>query len=364
MSTVIPVGDPKAIRKYSALLAAETLKHAYFKKRFTGKGQNNIIEEKMDLVSDAGDTIQFDLSVQLRQKPVIGDKKLKGKEEDLRFYTDEVKIDQARIAISLGGRMTNKRTLHNLREVARARGGEYWAAYMDQMTFMYLSGARGVNEDFYEDTNYTGFAGNSFDAPDAGHIMYGGAATSKASLVAGDTFDRDLVEKASVKANMMRAKNPDSANMVPVTVNGGKHYVVVMSDYQAHNLRTDSGTTNWLEIQKAAAAAEGRKSPIFNGGLGMINDVVLHKHQNAIRFDDYGAGSNVEAARSLFMGRQAGVCAYGTPKGMRFRWIEEKTDFDNAVDISAGVIFGMKKSRFNGKDFGVMALDTAAKDPT
>ena len=66
------------------------------------------------------------------------------------------------------------------------------------------------------------------------------------------------------------------------------------------------------DIADASLAAEGRKNPIFMGGLGMINNTVLHKHRNVIRFSDYGSGSNVLAARALFMGRQAAVVAYGT----------------------------------------------------
>jgi N4-gp56 family major capsid protein len=73
-----------------------------------------------------------------------------------------------------------------------------------------------------------------------------------------------------------------------------------MHTYQADAMRQDAGTGGWLDIQKAAAAAEGNKNPIFQGTLGMYNDVVLHKHRNVIRFNDYGAGGNVNAARALF----------------------------------------------------------------
>ena len=38
-------------------------------------------------------------------------------------------------------------------------------------------------------------------------------------------------------------------------------------------------------------------------------------------------------------------------------------DYDNEPTVIAGTILGVKKSRFNGKDFGILSLDTAAKDP-
>jgi len=258
--------------------------------------------------------------------------------------------------------MSRKRTVHNIRSIARDRLSDYWSQYIDQMNFVYLSGARGINQDYIEDVTWAGFAGNPIDQPDASHILYGGVATSKATVAVTDTMSRAVVERANVKATMMRALDPSTANMMPVMINGEAHYVTVMSPFQEHDLRiSDAG--GWLEIQKAAAAAEGRNNPIFKGGLGMINNVVLHSHESAIRFADYGTGNNIAAARALFMGRQAGVVAYGSAGGLRFTWTEEMKDHQNEPSVAAGVIMGVKKTRFNGKDFGVLSIDTAAKDP-
>jgi N4-gp56 family major capsid protein len=360
--TVVPFGDPKAVKRWSGQLSVDQIKKSYFDKKFIGTGPNNIIEKKTDLEKAAGDTISFDLSVQLRGEATEGDDRLEGKEENLKFYTDQVTIDQTRKAASAGGQMTRKRTVHNMRSIARDRLSDYWARFNDEIMFMYLSGARGINEDFLFPVDYAGRASNAFDAPDADHLMYGGSATSKASLVAGDKMTTTLIERAEVKASMLQASNPDAANMVPVTIEGEEHYVLLMNPFQAHDLRTDAGS-GWLDIQKAAAAAEGRNNPIFKGGLGMVKNVVLHQHRNGIRFNDYGAGADVEAARALFMGRQAGVCAYGSSEGMRYSWKEELKDYENEPSVASGTITGFKKSRFNNKDFGVITLDTAAADP-
>lgn len=360
--TVIPFGDPKAQKKWSSALAVDQIKKSYFEKKFIGDSENSVIQKKTELETDAGDTISFDLSVQLRGEATEGDARLEGKEESLKFYTDQVIIDQTRKAVSAGGRMTRKRSAHDLRKVAKDRASDYWARYMDEMMFIYLSGARGVNRDFLFPLDWAGRAGNSLQAPDAGHILYGGDATSKATLEAGDTMTRAVIERAKVQATMLQAQDPDAANMAPVTIDGEEHYCMLMNPFQAHDLRTSSGS-EWLDVQKAAAAAEGRANPIFKGGLGMINNVVLHEHRNGIRFSDYGAGSDVSAGRALFLGRQAGVIAYGTAGGMRWAWEEELKDYGNEPTVASGAIFGFKKSRFNGKDFGVISIDTAAKDP-
>ena len=359
--TVIPFGSPLAVKKWSGQLFLDTLKKSYWDRKFIGESDNHVIQRLTDLEKDAGDTIDYDLSVQLRNKPTYGDNKLEGKEEGLRFFTDSLKIDQMRHGVSAGGKMSRKRTLHNIRMIAKQRLSDYWSKFIDELIFMYLSGARGINEDFTEETTFAGHAANAFGAPDSAHVIYGGDATSKATIGTNDWMSKAVVEKAAVKARMMRSTDPTTANMLPVSINGEAHYVLVMSPFQEHSLRT-ADTTGWMDIQKAAATAEGKANPIFKGGLGMINNVVLHSHESVIRFNDYG-GASVPAARALFMGRQAGVIAFGSSKGLRFDWSEETKDHGNEPVVAAGTILGVKKATFNGKDFGVMAIDTYAVDP-
>lgn len=361
--TVVAFGDPKAAKKWSANLAVDTRKKSYFENRFIGTDDNNIIQRKTELETDAGDTISFDLCVQMRNRPTYGDQRLEGKEESLKFYTDQVKIDQVRHAASAGGKMSRKRTVHDMRMIAKNRLGDYFARLVDELMFMYLSGARGINEDYIEDTTYTGFAGNSFTAPDTQHLIYGGSAISKASLAAGDKMTVTVIEKAINKAEMMQARDPRTANMVPVTNGATDQYVLLMSPFQEYDMRTNATTGQWLDIQKAAAAAEGRDNPIFKGSLGMINNTVLHKHRNVVRFRDYGSGSNVLAARALFLGRQAAVVAYGTAGGLRYSWEENTKDYGNEPTVASGFIGGIKKTVFNSRDFGVISIDTAAADP-
>ena len=362
VQTIIPWGDPRAVKKWSATLATDVKRASYWSRKFMGKGQNNIIEEKTDLASDAGDRVSFDLSVRLRQRPTSGDKRITGKEENLRFQTDEVIIDQLRHLVSAGGRMSRKRTIHDMRKIAKDKLAEYWRLYLDELKFIYLSGARGINPEFIEGKDYIGHAGNPLRDPDPTHILYAGAATSKATITNAHRMSRSLIERAETHARMIRSYDQEATDLVPVSVEGEDRYVVVMSKYQEHDMRT-LDTEGWVRIQADASKAEGRNNPIFKGSLGMIKNVVLHSHQNVIRFDDYGAGNDLGAARALFLGRQAGVIAYGTPNNMRYMWKEEMQDYDNEPTVVAGLIFGFSKTRFNNRDFGVMALDTYAVPP-
>ena len=369
--TVVGVGDAKAVQKYSALLAVDVGRTSYFNKKFMGVGETaqTPIQTLTQLESDAGDKVSYDLVMQLKMRPVSGDQTLRGKEEDLKFYTDSLLIDQQRGGVNGGGKMSNKRTIHDIRAISKTRQSEWWARLFDETLFMYLSGARGVNDDFIEDTTFTGYAGNAFAAPDDRHILYGGDATSKASIDATDKFDLTLIERAVARASTMGGGTSGIPAIQPVMIDGEEHYVIVMHPFQEYDLRTNTATGQWLDVTKATAASEGRNSPMFKGATGMYNNVILQKHRGVIRFSDYGAGGNVTAARALFLGRQAGVVAFGSAgTGLRFDWNEEMDDRGNQVVITTGTIFGVKKTAFNidgtSRDFGTIALDTAVKDPT
>jgi N4-gp56 family major capsid protein len=272
-------------------------------------------------------------------------------------------IDQQRGSVSAGGRMTQKRTLHDLRKIAKKRSADWWARVFDETIMCYLAGARGVNSDFVYPTTWTGRANNSLTAPDASHLIMPGA-TVKATLASTNKFELALIDKAVANAEMMGGGNQEVPKIQPINIDGEMHYVVVMNPWQAHDLRTATGEGKWLDLQKAATQAEGSKNNIFKGTMGMHNNVLMHKHQAVVRFSDYGSGNNVLAARALFLGAQAAALSFGSPgNGLRFDWHEETQNRGNELVITTHAIWGCKKNSFNGVDFGVMAIDTAAAAP-
>ena len=92
--TVIASGDAKAVKKFSAFLAIDTPKKAYWTQRYMGKGaQASMPIQQIDsLESDAGEEVSYDLNMQMTMRPVEGDDVLENKEERLKFYSDSVKI--------------------------------------------------------------------------------------------------------------------------------------------------------------------------------------------------------------------------------------------------------------------------------
>ena len=148
--TIVGVNDPKAVKRWSGLLAHDTSHKSYFNSRFMARGAEAEVPIQIltELETDAGEMITYDLLAELRMAPVEGEDTLEGKEEAQRFYTDSIYIDQARAGVNTGGRMTRKRTLHNLREKAKRQQSSWWARLFDELLFIYGSGARGINPNF------------------------------------------------------------------------------------------------------------------------------------------------------------------------------------------------------------------------
>lgn len=374
--TIVGVNDAKSVKRWAGLLAYDTSQKSYFSQRFMGRGAEAEVPIQIltDLETDAGEQIAYDLLAELKMAPVEGENILEGKEESQKFYTDTIYIDQARCGVNTGGRMTRKRTLHNLREKAKRQQSGWWGRLQDELLMIYLAGARGINPNFLLPLGYTGRANNALVTPDSNHVMYGAelsaagveqnGATAFNNLDALDKFSLRLVDRAKTRADSQGGGATGIPVLQPCKIDGNETFVCVMHTFQEDDLRANTSTGQWMDIQKSAATADGRNSPLFKGSLGMYRGCILHSHRNVIRFNNAGAGS-VEAARALFMGSQAAVVAFGSPgTNLRYDWHEETRDNGDKVVISTSSIFGVKKVSFNTdvgmQDFGVIALDTAA----
>ena len=116
-------------------------------------------------------------------------------------------------------------------------------------------------------------------------------------------------------------------------------------------------TAGWLDMNKALTQGGDKSNPIFKGRARRAGQHhPSHSHERG-PLQRLRRGANLPASRSLFMGRQAAMIAYGTGPGSRYQWIEERDDYGNLINAASGDL-GRQESRWNNKDFGVVALDS------
>jgi N4-gp56 family major capsid protein len=365
--TLIGVNDPKALKKQSAILSVMVNKEAFFARGFITNGADSMgfIQRIDDLKKESGDEVSCDLLMPSKQDPIIGADMLEGNEEQLIFYTDKVKIDQVRGGQNVGDTMTRKRTLYDVRKKALRIHKDWWKRVYDEAMFIYASGTLGNVTGFVWRPNNKFFNVNPLTAPDTSHQFYGGAATSLATLTAGDVATVAGLERLTARAEVMGGDATSEISMLPGKIGDEDAYCLVLHPFAALNMRTSVATGSWMDIQKAAVTHEGRDNPIFKGGssLGVVNGVILKKHRNVITMNG-GAGGAVNCARNLFMGRQALFLVSGNAgDDLGFSVTEEVKDHGDKVAIGSKCIFGVKKATYltdiGARDFGVIAYDTS-----
>lgn len=354
--TAFGTNDSQTVKIWSTLTMREALKQTMFAK-FLGKGKKSIIMRLTDLEKQAGDTIKYDLLMQMVNDGVKGDARMRGNEEALTYYQDSVVIDQLRNAHSFK-RMSQQRTVHDLRADAKANLADWFADKYDTYMFNCLCG------------NTSHSFGQATTAPDADHYVVSGDVSNTGTIAddEGNLSDNDQIQLADMDFAKEKAKTFTTGSIPtirPVMIDGQEMYVVVLHPYSVTDLRLDvanSAYVSWPDIQMYANK-RGLKNPIFDGSLGVYNGMILFESTRI-----YSPVTSVR--RNLFLGAQAGVFAVGNAyntlaqqrmgKDNLMSWYEDSDDFGNENAIAVGNIFGMKKCVFNSDDYGVIVISSYA----
>jgi len=94
----------------------------------------------------------------------------------------------------------------------------------------------------------------------------------------------------------------------------------------------------------------------------------LFDHDNCAIFTGWGAADTVYGAESYLLGRQACIVGIGgyriEGKNGYLKWVEKKFDYENQFGIAVGIIKGEQKSKYDSKDFSVVAYRSARTNVT
>ena len=344
------VNDPLAVKLWSKKLAVEALKQTWASK-FFGTDSGSLIHIKDEAQKSAGDKITYGLRMQLSGAGVQGDGTLEGNEEALTTYSDAVLINQLRHAVRSAGRMSQQRVPFDVRQEALSGLRDWWADRLDNSFFTQICGYTPQ-----ADSRFTG--NNATVAPDASHYKNAVGGTQDDTMGTGNTFTLAVIDKGVEAAKTL------SPAIRPVKVKDKEYYVAFLHPYQVTDLRTNTNSGQWLDIQKAAmTGGEIEDNPIFDGSLGVYNGVILHADVRVTQGVNGGSPTTAvaNARRAVLAGAQAVMLAFGREDGPeRYTWVEELFDYKNELGVSAGLIFGMKKATYNSADFASIVISSYA----
>ena len=348
--TTFASGSAQAVDLYSKMTFAETSKRAFIS-NFMGKaGDMEAVIVRVDnLEKHAGEQVFYDLLMEPTGAGVTGDSEMRDNEEPMVYYQDSIYINQLRNAHAWG-KMSQQRTLHNLRKDAAKNLGKWFSKKYDDYMFRALCG----------DTTLT--HGQAAVAPDGDHFIVCGDVTHNATAATAEASigNNDQIELADLDFAKEKGKTI-TPMMVPTVIEGKEYWVAVLHTYCMTDLRlgigTTSGYTKWQDIQQYANR-RGLKNPIFTNADGVYNGIILYDSSRI-----FSPASGVY--RNLFLGAQAGAFAVGSAYDridekkygkLPMSWEEDARDFKNNKAIAVGSIFGIKACRFNSKNFGAMVM--------
>ena len=385
--------DELAVKIWAKKLFVESIKATQLDK-FIGTGSDSVIQVKDELSKGAGDALKYGLRMQLSGSGIAGDSTLDGQEESLVTYHDTIGINQLRHAVKVVGNMSQQRVTFDIRAEAQAGLVDWWAQRLDtslinqlagndnasnlnniysgmnDITVPYLSGAAATN---YAAADYALIPDTLTGTPTSATVNAyetvlgdGSNGASTNSTVANKyVFNLRMLDKAIIKARTLPTP------IRPIKMNGMECYVAFLHPYQVYDLRRNTAAGQWMDIQKAALSGGAiTKNPLFTGAVGMYSGVIIHEDARV----PYGDSSDINAAhntnlgaagvaRAIFVGAQAGCIAFGRAYGysgsnIKFKWTEVLNDYENQLGVSSALVYGMKKTRFNNKDFGTIVMSS------
>ena len=338
----------------------------------------------------------------------MGSHMAEGRGSKMSFSQDRLRINQTRKPISAGDTMTQQRTPHELRKLARALGENYMNRLGDQTNLVHMAGARGFHNNIEwavplaSDPDFSEIMINPVKAPTKNrHFMSTGSGieTIKASgneitLATTDVFNADLVDAVRTTLDSMAIPPP------PVIFEGDKmatdsplRVLLVSSEQYTAFLQSNSGNVRTLQANSMARAQSANMNPVLMGDALLWNGILIVKMPKPIRFysgdslrwcQSYTTevetstdlvpasfGTSYAVDRAVLLGGQALAEAWGkhTKSGMPFFFSEKELDHGDKLEILLGAINGRSKIRFlidhgdqqQYTDYGAIAIDSVVR---
>lgn len=354
---------PLAVRLWAKRLFIEALRETFID-RFIGDSDNALLQMRDEMTKSAGDRVTVGLRIQLTGGGVQGDGTLEGNEEALTLYNDLLLIDQLRHAVRSAGKMSEQRVPFTVRQESMDGLKDWWSDRLDTWFFNQICGNTAQS-----DTRYTGL--QAAIAPDSQHIFRPNSRTTDESLTTGDEFNLPMIDRMVARAKaFVSAGGANAVPLRPIKYKGGTYYVMFIHPYQTYQLRTNTNTGQWADLQKSRVIGGGgiEDNPIFQGGsfLGVYNGVVIHESARVTNgVNSTTAASVSNARRAVLCGAQAAMIATGRDAGTpdKMNWVEELFDYNNQLGVAAGMIAGLKKTQFNSLDFSTLVFATYSPAP-
>ena len=299
-----------------------------------GKGSGSVVQMRTELGKGEGDTITFGIRLPLTGEGVVGNDTVEGNEEKLIFKNFNMTIEELNHAVDTGGKMEEQRVPYDLMKEGRDGLQEWWSDKLSDLVVATLCG----------DTTFT-IAGDSFantiTAADTDHVVLVND-VAEASQTEADELDLHHLDRMKQRAQMPASTN--SYKVRPLKIKGKDYFRVILHTYVFDRLRHNMNIGQYGDLQRAAG-----KLALPNVEIE-YNGMLISKSERIYEVQD-------NVYRNILLGAQAACFAWGgagESKGSVMAFVPYEKDAKRFVMIRGGGIMGVKKTRFNTRDYGIV----------
>lgn len=338
-------------------------------------GKSIIMDGKQFAGMGVGDTRQYHFVPQFMGAGIRGQNAtIEGNEKTIEEFTTSIRVDQVAQAFRKKGKMTDIRTIVNLRNEFKDQLAN-WFKYTTEFDIIdaltgYMTDGASYLEGFARDPE-TGMItikasssamttplvkgeGRCF-RPDYANskfstVVVPEANTSNQALLSDMTAD-DIMNTKTLDSLQNLAKSAGKYPMKPVRLSDGReYYILMLHPTAAEQLRADA---RWEK--RVLASYQGSRSlendPIATGAMGIWEKIII-KEADYIPSISNGT---VSVARNLLLGADAAVMAWA----QTLNYVEKKFDYDREMGVAADEIRGTKKLDFDGVDLNIAQVPCA-----
>lgn len=341
---------------------------------YMGTGADNIIRIRNELKSEGGAYLNVPLITRLRGRGVRGAEVLKGNEDDLGNYNDQVRIDWIRNAVKVP-KSTSYKTDIDLFDAAKP-ALRTWDAELvrddtiDALSSIIIPGAPDAQGIAGNDSavNYdlaTAGQRNTFLVNNSDRILFG---NSKANASSGvwatalatidNTNDKLTAATLTLAKRMARTagKAAGSINIRPYKsdMTAGREWFVLFTNSMAFRDLSQDSTIIAANTQARAREGDGmERNPLFQDGDLIYNGVIIREIPEIPTFSN----GTIDVGFNFLCGQSALVLAYGQDPTFR---VDLKEDYEFRPGVAIEELRGQKKVSYAGKQYGVVTMINAA----
>jgi N4-gp56 family major capsid protein len=273
-------------KQWDEMKFRETRKKMYCE-RFMGASSESLIYEQTKLLKDKGDNVTFTVFPRVEAPVILGSsgQSVEGKEGKIESFTDSVTLEEYKTGFRYAANGLDEQrpwfTVSDENAVALDR----WASeHMDDLWFAAIQSS-------------------------PSRIIYGGGKTSVGALTGSDKLTPTLIRRCAALARSGFA-NGSNARVTypfnPVNINGRRYFVLVVHPYACYDLKNNAEYQGYLK----EARERSSENPIFTGALAVIDDVIIHEHEN-IQILETSSGSGIYYCTGVLLGAGSSTWVWG-----------------------------------------------------